>query len=120
MRLSFITAVITAVIVMPKEVSSSSPLRRPPTSSVKSPKAREASQGMPDAGQKIVADAYAKPASPPLSNAFKLLIGAGGIYASFLYYGSLQEDVFHYTSASGEKFKYAWFLQVLGACLIAL
>ena len=29
----------------------------------------------------------------------KLLIGAGGIYAAFLYYGTLQEDVFHYTAA---------------------
>ena len=45
----------------------------------------------------------------------KLLIGAGGIYASFLYYGSLQEDVFRYTAADGSQFKQAWFLQVLEA-----
>jgi UDP-galactose transporter B1 len=45
----------------------------------------------------------------------KLLIGAGGIYASFLYYGSLQEDVFRYTAADGLQFKQAWFLQVLEA-----
>eukprot|EP00927_Polykrikos_kofoidii_P044931 TRINITY_DN387_c0_g1_i2.p1 TRINITY_DN387_c0_g1~~TRINITY_DN387_c0_g1_i2.p1 ORF type:complete len:320 (-),score=56.50 TRINITY_DN387_c0_g1_i2:208-1167(-) len=45
----------------------------------------------------------------------QLLIGAGGIYASFLYYGSLQEDVLTYTSPSGDKFKYAWFLQILEA-----
>lgn len=45
----------------------------------------------------------------------QLLIGAGGIYASFLYYGSLQEDVLTYKGASGEKFDYAWLLQVLEA-----
>jgi len=46
----------------------------------------------------------------------KLLIGAGGIYAAFLYYGSLQEDVFRYVSpADGSSFKQAWFLQVLEA-----
>jgi UDP-galactose transporter B1 len=46
----------------------------------------------------------------------KLLIGAGGIYASFLYYGSLQEDVFRYTSPTDSStFKAAWFLQVLEA-----
>jgi len=44
---------------------------------------------------------------------FHLLFGAGGIYASFLYYGSLQEDVFLYTSEDGTKFNMAWFLQVL-------
>jgi len=45
----------------------------------------------------------------------QLLIGAGGIYASFLYYGSLQEDVLTYKGASGEKFEYPWLLQVLEA-----
>jgi len=45
----------------------------------------------------------------------KLLIGAGGIYASFLYYGSLQEDVFRYAAPDGSQFKQAWFLQVLEA-----
>jgi len=45
----------------------------------------------------------------------KLIVGAGGIYAAFLYYGSLQEDVFLYKSAAGESFKQAWFLQVLEA-----
>lgn len=49
------------------------------------------------------------------SEVFKLLFGAGGIYAAFLYYGSLQEDVFRYTSSTGEKFTEAWFLQVLEA-----
>jgi hypothetical protein len=46
--------------------------------------------------------------------ALKLVIGAGGIYGAFLYYGTLQEEVFHYTSADGSKFKAAWFLQALG------
>lgn len=50
-----------------------------------------------------------------MPDAVKLLIGAGGIYASFLYYGSLQEDVFRYTAADGTTFKQAWFLQVLEA-----
>mmetsp|Transcript_15346 Transcript_15346/g.23814 ORF Transcript_15346/g.23814 Transcript_15346/m.23814 type:complete len:402 (-) Transcript_15346:996-2201(-) len=50
-----------------------------------------------------------------LPPAAKLLIGAGGIYAAFLYYGSLQEDVFRYTAADGTQFKQAWFLQVLEA-----
>ncbi|KAJ1457512.1 UAA transporter [Pelagophyceae sp. CCMP2097] len=50
-----------------------------------------------------------------LSEPLKLILGAGGIYAAFLYYGSLQEDVFLYTSADGSKFKEVWFLQVLEA-----
>jgi len=51
-----------------------------------------------------------------LPPAAKLVIGAGGIYAAFLYYGSLQEDVFRYvSSADGTSFKQAWFLQVLEA-----
>jgi UDP-galactose transporter B1 len=50
-----------------------------------------------------------------LPSAVKLLIGAGGIYGAFLYYGSLQEDVFRYTAADGTQFKQAWFLQVLEA-----
>lgn len=45
----------------------------------------------------------------------KLLIGAGGIYGAFLYYGSLQEDVFRYTTEDGASFRQAWFLQVLEA-----
>ena len=47
----------------------------------------------------------------------KLVIGAGGIYGSFLYYGTLQEDVFHYSAEDGSKFKAAWFLQCLGISL---
>lgn len=50
-----------------------------------------------------------------LPDGVKLLIGAGGIYAAFLYYGSLQEDVFRYTAPDGSSFKQAWFLQVMEA-----
>eukprot|EP00559_Dactyliosolen_fragilissimus_P008421 CAMPEP_0184863546 /NCGR_PEP_ID=MMETSP0580-20130426/11556_1 /TAXON_ID=1118495 /ORGANISM="Dactyliosolen fragilissimus" /LENGTH=321 /DNA_ID=CAMNT_0027361939 /DNA_START=265 /DNA_END=1230 /DNA_ORIENTATION=- len=52
---------------------------------------------------------------PGLPASLKLLIGAGGIYGAFLYYGSLQEDVFRFTSDDGGTFKQAWFLQVLEA-----
>lgn len=62
------------------------------------PKATESTGGLPDA--------------------VKLIIGAGGIYAAFLYYGTLQEDVFHYVAADGSKFKAAWFLQTLGTAKI--
>jgi len=50
-----------------------------------------------------------------LPDTAKLLIGAGGIYGAFLYYGSLQEDVFRYVAADGGKFTEAWLLQVLEA-----
>lgn len=61
-------------------------------------------------------DKAAEEAKAGLPDSAKLLIGAGGIYAAFLYYGSLQEDVFRYVSATdGSSFKQAWFLQVLEA-----
>ncbi|GMI30587.1 hypothetical protein TeGR_g2131 [Tetraparma gracilis] len=60
----------------------------------------------------VKAGGAAAVATPP---GLKLLIGAGGIYAAFLYYGSLQEDVFRFVGASGDKFTQAWFLQVLEA-----
>lgn len=44
-----------------------------------------------------------------------LLFAASGIYAAFLYYGKLQEDVFSYKAADGTKFKEAWFLQAVEA-----
>eukprot|EP00934_Nitzschia_sp_Nitz4_P000125 Nitzschia sp. Nitz4//scaffold15_size197535//92009//93276//NITZ4_001580-RA/size197535-augustus-gene-0.209-mRNA-1//1//CDS//3329537721//125//frame0 len=50
-----------------------------------------------------------------MADSIKLLVGAGGIYAAFLYYGSLQEDVFRFVSPDGGSFKQAWFLQVLEA-----
>jgi len=47
---------------------------------------------------------------------WQLLFGVGGIYSAFLYYGSLQEDVFRYEAPeTGERFTQAWFLQVLEA-----
>jgi len=59
--------------------------------------------------------ASTKIVKPEMSKAIKLLIGAGGIYGAFLYYGTLQEDVFDYRAADGSKFKAAWFLQALEA-----
>lgn len=55
------------------------------------------------------------PESKYYAEAMKLLWGVGGIYIAFIYYGSLQEDVFIHTSSAGDgsKFKQAWFLQVL-------
>lgn len=50
-----------------------------------------------------------------IPDSVKLLVGAGGIYAAFLYYGSLQEDVFRFVAPDGTAFKQAWFLQVLEA-----
>ena len=47
-----------------------------------------------------------------VGDSLKLLFGAGGIYAAFLYYGSLQEDVFRYVSEDGKRFHEVWFLQV--------
>jgi len=60
------------------------------------------------------ADTAVKP-STGLPDSIKLLIGAGGIYAAFLYYGSLQEDVFRFVAPDGSKFTQAWFLQMLEA-----
>merc|ERR1711937_643312 len=47
-----------------------------------------------------------------LPESIKLLIGATGIYMSFLYYGLLYEDVLRYSSVTNDKFNYAWFLQM--------
>mmetsp|Transcript_11430 Transcript_11430/g.21130 ORF Transcript_11430/g.21130 Transcript_11430/m.21130 type:complete len:392 (+) Transcript_11430:105-1280(+) len=66
-------------------------------------------------GSSTEATATMSKESAGLPPAVKLLIGAGGIYAAFLYYGSLQEDVFRYTAADGTQFKQAWLLQVLEA-----
>lgn len=49
------------------------------------------------------------------TEALKFLFGAGGIWSAYLYYGSLQEDVFRYRGADGEAFTQAWFLQFLEA-----
>ena len=50
-----------------------------------------------------------------IPDSLKLIIGAGGIYGAFLYYGSLQEDVFRFVAPDGSSFKQAWLLQVLEA-----
>eukprot|EP00457_Paulinella_chromatophora_P010049 gb/GEZN01010136.1/.p1 GENE.gb/GEZN01010136.1/~~gb/GEZN01010136.1/.p1 ORF type:complete len:382 (-),score=46.28 gb/GEZN01010136.1/:121-1215(-) len=45
----------------------------------------------------------------------KLFFAAGGIYFAFVYYGALQEDVFHWTAEDGKQFEEAWLLQTLEA-----
>eukprot|EP00811_Abedinium_folium_P000538 NODE_10492_length_1347_cov_9.984426.p1 GENE.NODE_10492_length_1347_cov_9.984426~~NODE_10492_length_1347_cov_9.984426.p1 ORF type:complete len:354 (+),score=104.46 NODE_10492_length_1347_cov_9.984426:94-1062(+) len=45
----------------------------------------------------------------------QLFAGVAGIYVSFIYYGSLLEDVLSFTSPTGEKFHFSWFLQVIEA-----
>jgi len=67
-----------------------------------------------DTNMSAKADAVEAPTGG-LGDGAKLLIGAGGIYAAFLYYGSLQEDVFRYVASDGTSFKQAWLLQVLEA-----
>ena len=56
-----------------------------------------------------------KPVAVGIPDSMKLIIGAGGIYGAFLYYGSLQEDVFRFVAPDESTFKQAWFLQVLEA-----
>jgi len=46
---------------------------------------------------------------------FKLLFAVSGIYGTYMYYGSLQEDVFRYETSDGKKFHYAWFLHAFEA-----
>jgi len=60
--------------------------------------------------QKAVSNTHTK-VSKGLPDSMKLLIGATGIYTSFLYYGLLYEDVFNFRNKGGEKFKHVWFLQ---------
>jgi UDP-galactose transporter B1 len=62
-----------------------------------------------------VVAAAAPTAAKVLPDSAKLVIGAGGIYAAFLYYGAMQEEVFSFKAADGSMFKAAWFLQVLEA-----
>jgi hypothetical protein len=63
---------------------------------------------------RVAASATAAKPSAGLPKGLKLLIGAGGIYSAFLYYGTLQEDVFRYKAPDGSSFKSAWFLQAMG------
>eukprot|EP01062_Namystynia_karyoxenos_P023238 TRINITY_DN18948_c0_g1_i1.p2 TRINITY_DN18948_c0_g1~~TRINITY_DN18948_c0_g1_i1.p2 ORF type:complete len:408 (+),score=145.78 TRINITY_DN18948_c0_g1_i1:153-1226(+) len=58
-----------------------------------------------------------RPVEEKRGNLLQLLWGAGGIYACFLYYGSLQEDVFRWKDdKTGQTFTQVWFLQVLESC----
>lgn len=91
-----------------------------PIAAKSSIKLRKSSKTLPSAP--VITASSAKVLSAPsgvqLPDAAKLVIGAGGIYAAFLYYGTLQEDVFHYVAADGTKFKAAWFLQTLGTNVV--
>jgi solute carrier family 35 (UDP-galactose transporter), member B1 len=49
----------------------------------------------------------------PTNKVWQLLLGASGIYAAYLYYGVVQEDLFRYRSKSGTGFSFVWALQVL-------
>lgn len=51
----------------------------------------------------------------PIPDAAKLMIGAGGIYAAFMYYGVMQEAVYQYKAEDGSKFTANWFLQAIEA-----
>jgi solute carrier family 35 (UDP-galactose transporter), member B1 len=45
---------------------------------------------------------------------YKLLFGTAGVYAAYLSYGMVQEDLYRYRSdIDGSAFQYVWFLQVL-------
>jgi solute carrier family 35 (UDP-galactose transporter), member B1 len=44
---------------------------------------------------------------------FQLFVGVSGIYAAYLYYGVVQEDLFRYRSTNGTGFSFVWALQVL-------
>lgn len=50
-----------------------------------------------------------------LSGTLGLVFGAAGIYGAFLYYGSLQEDVFDFQDADGKRFSQVWLLQAIEA-----
>ncbi len=50
-----------------------------------------------------------------VSQGLKLLIGAGGIYTSFLTYGKLHEQIFKYEDPHGQRFVFAFFLQAIEA-----
>lgn len=80
-----------------------------PTAPLVDPNTAAATSPVATCESEMSANAAGLPASA------KLLIGAGGIYGAFLYYGSLQEDVFRYVAEDGSSFKQAWFLQVLEA-----
>jgi UDP-galactose transporter B1 len=52
--------------------------------------------------------------APRNGDALRLLFGAAGVYAAYLSYGHIQEDLFRFRSPiDGAKFEFAWFLLVL-------
>ncbi|GMH73978.1 hypothetical protein TrST_g6644 [Triparma strigata] len=53
--------------------------------------------------------------SPPAGSGVKLIIAVCGIWFSFLYYGSLQEDITSFSSSSGKRFTTPWLLQLIEA-----
>jgi UDP-galactose transporter B1 len=50
----------------------------------------------------------------------QLLFGSLGIYSSYLYYSSIQEDLFRYRDKQGQGFSSVWLLQVLESALAIL
>jgi len=44
---------------------------------------------------------------------FKLCFGAAGVYACYLAYGHVQEEIFRYRGSNQERFQQVWFLQVM-------
>ena len=70
-------------------------------------------ESKPSAASPVAPSSPTIAASTKQASAWHLVVGVLGIYGSFLYYGSLQEDVFRYESPSGQRFQQAWFLQVL-------
>jgi len=56
-----------------------------------------------------------------LAQALKLCFGVAGIYACFLVYGHIQEDVFRYCADDDTRFTQVWLMQVLEcACSIGI
>jgi UDP-galactose transporter B1 len=47
------------------------------------------------------------------TQALKLCFGAAGVYACYLAYGHIQEDIYRFEGADGGKFTAVWLLQVL-------
>jgi len=107
-RRAFVSKIDTKEKVVPSSSQASLELNTSSSSSSSSLVTNTRGGSSTDAATTMVKETGLPPAA-------KLLIGAGGIYAAFLYYGSLQEDVFRYTAADGTQFKQAWFLQVLEA-----
>ena len=68
----------------------------------------------------VVAASTAVASDGGMPEGLKLVIGAGGIYAAFLYYGAMQEEVFSFKAEDGSMFKAVWFLQVLEAAANAV